>query len=87
MDTNIALLIQLTGVILIAILTVCLQRSLKSVALKYWTYAWLSLSLALIFLRLAFEYGSQANSLYSLYFFGEYLFGFMLVTGCRSLYS
>ncbi len=86
MDTNIALLIQLTGVILIAILTVCLQRSLKSVALKYWTYAWLSLSLGLIFLRLAFEYGSQANSLFSLYFFGEYLFGFMLVTGCRSLY-
>lgn len=87
MDSKIGLIIQLTGVMLITILTICLQRSLRSPALKYWTYAWLSLSFALICLRSAFDYGEQASSLYSLYFFGEYMFGFMLVTGCRNLYE
>ncbi|HMQ03191.1 MAG TPA: GGDEF domain-containing protein [Pyrinomonadaceae bacterium] len=87
MDSKIGLLIQLTGVLLITFLTVCLQRSVRSVALKYWTYAWLCLSLSLICLRFAFEYAQHAASLYSLYFFGEYLFGFLLVAGCRSLYE
>lgn len=87
MDSKLGLLIQLTGVTLITILTICLQRSLRSPALKYWAYAWLSLSFALIALRSAFDYGTQSSSLYSLYFFGEYLFGFLLVTGCRKLYE
>ncbi len=87
MDSKIGLLIQLTGVLLITFLTVCLQRSVRSVALRYWTYSWLCLSLSLICLRFAFDYAHHAASLYSLYFFGEYLFGFLLVSGCRSLYD
>lgn len=87
MDSKIGLLIQITGVMLITILTLFLQRSFKSTALKYWTYAWLSLSFALFCLRAAFDYDKHASSLYSLYFFGEYLFGYMLVAGCRSLHS
>ena len=86
MDSKLGLLIQLTGVLLITILTVFLQRSLRSNALKYWAYAWLCLSFALICLRSAFGYENRA-SLYSLYFFGEYLFGFMLVVGCRHLFD
>ena len=85
MDSKIGLIIQLTGVLLITLLTVFLRRSLSSKALKYWTYAWLCLSFALLCLRAGFAYEGQAASFYSLYFFGEYLFGFMLVTGCRSL--
>ena len=87
MDSKIGLIIQLTGVILITILTIFLQRSLKAIALKYWTYAWLCLSFSLISLRFAFSYQQQSESLYSLYFFGEYIFGFMLVAGCRSLHK
>ncbi len=85
MDSKLGLLIQLIGVLLITILTLFLQRSLRSVTLKYWTYAWLCLSFALICLRSAFDFSNPA-SLYSLYFFGEYLFGFMLLTGCRNLF-
>ncbi len=87
MDSKIALIIQITGVVLITILTIFLRRSLKVTALKYWTYAWLCLSFALISLRLAFSSEQHSDSLYSLYFFGEYLFGSMLVAGCRSLHK
>ena len=87
MDSKIALIIQITGVVLITILTIFLRRSLKVIALKYWTYAWLCLSFALISLRLAFSSEQHSDALYSLYFFGEYLFGFMLVAGCRSLHE
>ena len=77
MDSKIALIIQITGVVLITILTIFLRRSLNVLALKYWTYAWLCLSFALISLRLAFSSEQHSDSLNSLYFFGEYLFGFL----------
>ena len=87
MDSKIGLIIQLTGVMLITVLTMLLQRSLRSTALRFWAYAWLSLSFALICLRFAFELENHISSLYSLYFFGQYLFGLMLVAGCRYLYD
>ena len=85
MDSKIGLVIQMIGVGLITILTVFLRRSLKMVALKYWATSWLCLSFALICLRLAFSYEHGVNSLFSLYFLGEYLFGITLVAGCLSL--
>jgi diguanylate cyclase (GGDEF)-like protein len=85
MDSKIGLIIQLNGVILITILSLCLRRSLKVSALRYWTMAWLSLSFALICLRLGFSYGEFSSFLFTYYFLGEYLFGFLLVVGCRSL--
>jgi diguanylate cyclase (GGDEF)-like protein len=85
MDSKIGLIIQLNGVVLITILSLCLRRSLKVTALRYWTMAWLSLSFALICLRLAFGYEEFASFLFTYYFLGEYLFGFLLVIGCRSL--
>jgi diguanylate cyclase (GGDEF)-like protein len=85
MDSKIGLIIQLTGVFLITVLTLFLRRSLKVVALKYWTMAWLCLSFSLICLRLAFSYDDYSNALYSFYFLGEYVFGFLLVMGCISL--
>jgi len=87
MDSKIGLIIQLNGVVLITILSLCLRRSLKVTALKYWTTAWLSLSFALICLRLAFSYEEFASFLFTYYFLGEYLFGFLLVVGCRHLDS
>ncbi len=85
MDSQIGLIIQLNGVILITVLSLCLRRALQLTALKYWTMAWLCLSFALICLRLAFGYDELASFLFAYYFLGEYLFGFMLVAGCRSL--
>lgn len=85
MDSKIGLLIQLAGVCLITLLTLFLRRSLKVVALKHWTNAWLCLSFALFCLRLAFSYQEYSIQLFSFYFFTEYLFGFLIVAGCRSL--
>ena len=85
MDSKIGLIIQLNGVVLMTVLSLCLRRSLGLTSLKYWTIAWLSLSFALICLRLGFSYEEFASFLFSYYFLGEYIFGFMLVAGCRSL--
>lgn len=87
MESKFALLVQLNGVFLITLLSVFLRRSLKLTALKYWTTAWLSQSFALICLRLAFDYQDLNMLLFSYYFLGEYIFGFMLVAGCKSLYG
>lgn len=85
MESKFALLVQLNGVFLITILSVFLRRSLKLTALRYWTTAWLSMSFALICLRLAFDYRDLNTLLFTYYFLGEYIFGFMLVAGCLSL--
>ncbi|MFN6962436.1 MAG: GGDEF domain-containing protein [Pyrinomonadaceae bacterium] len=85
MDSKIGLLIQLAGVCLISLLTIFMRRSLRVAALRYWTNAWLCLTVALLSLRMAAEADTWAKPLYSFFFFGEYVFGFLLVTGCRSL--
>ncbi len=85
MDSKIGLIIQLAGVSLITLLTLFLRRSLNVVALKHWTNAWLFLSCALFCLRLAFSYDEYSTQLFSFYFLCEYIFGFLLVAGCRSL--
>ncbi|MEO7658770.1 MAG: hypothetical protein ABIV48_04065, partial [Pyrinomonadaceae bacterium] len=85
MDSKIGLIIQLAGVALITLLTLFLKRSINVKALKHWTNAWLFLCLALFCLRLAFGYGEYSVELFSLYFLSHYLFGFLLVAGCRSL--
>jgi diguanylate cyclase (GGDEF)-like protein len=85
MDSKVGLIIQLAGVSLITLLTLFLRRSIQVVALKHWTNAWLFLSFALFCLRLAFSYGDYSLQLFSFYFLSEYVFGFLLVAGCRSL--
>lgn len=85
MDSKIGLIIQLAGVSLITLLTLFLRRSISVVALKHWTNAWLFLCVALFCLRLAFSYEEYSTQLFSFYFLTEYIFGFLLVAGCRSL--
>ena len=85
MDSKIGLIIQLAGVSLVTLLTLFLRRSINVVALKHWTNAWLFLSCALFCLRLAFSAEEYSTQLFSFYFLTEYLFGFLLVAGCRSL--
>ncbi|MBP6002579.1 MAG: GGDEF domain-containing protein [Pyrinomonadaceae bacterium] len=85
MDSKIGLIIQLAGVSLITLLTLFLRRSLKVVALVHWTHAWLFMSFALFCLRLAFSYDEYSTQLFSFYFLTQYVFGFFLIAGCRSL--
>ncbi len=85
MDSKIGLIIQLAGVSLITLLTLFLRRSISMVALKHWTNAWLFLCFSLFCLRLAFSYEEYSQQLFSFYFLTEYMFGFLLVAGCRSL--
>ncbi|MGI8812762.1 MAG: GGDEF domain-containing protein [Pyrinomonadaceae bacterium] len=85
MDSKLSLIVELNSVFLITVLSLLLRRSLKVTALKYWTVAWLCLCFALISLRLAFNYDQLSTLLFTYYFLGEYLFGFMVVAGCRSL--
>lgn len=85
MDSKVGLFIQLAGVSLITLLTLFLRRSINVVALKHWTNSWLFLCVALFCLRLAFSYEEYSVQLYSFYFMAEYVFGFLLVAGCRSL--
>jgi diguanylate cyclase (GGDEF)-like protein len=85
MDSKIGLIVQLNGVFVVTLMCLLLNRSLRLTALKYWTIAWLSLSFSLISLRLGFEYADFGALLFTYYFLGQYIFGFLLVAGCRSL--
>ncbi|MBX7061231.1 MAG: GGDEF domain-containing protein [Pyrinomonadaceae bacterium] len=84
MDENIGLIVQISGVALIALLTVFLRRSLKIAALSYWANAWCILCFGLICLRFAAVHSSMIQIL-GLYFVTQYLFGFLLAAGCYSL--
>lgn len=85
MESTIGLVIQFTGVFLIAVLSLFLRRSLKTAASTYWAIAWTSLSFALFCLSYAFLYKEISKPLFCLYFLGEYVFGLMLIFGCRAL--
>ena len=77
-----ALLVQAAGALLLAALSVVLYRTARSRALGFWAAAWLSLSLAVTCLWAAFYLGSMRSAAQSVYLFGEYLFGFLLLAGC-----
>lgn len=85
MDSTTGLVIQFTGVFLIAVLSLLLRRTLKTPASNFWTAAWISLSFGLISLSAAFIYGQFTRLLFGLYFLAEYIFGFLLIFGCLSL--
>jgi len=84
MDSNVGLAIQCVGILLITLLSLFMQSSIKSNALRYWTASWVSLSLSLISLFAAFRLASTATIFYSCYFLAEYLFGLLFIAGCRS---
>src|SRR6185295_11000177 len=84
MDSNVGLAIQCVGVLLITLLSMFMRSSIKSIALKYWTASWASLSLSLLGLFIGFQIGSKQTIFYSFYFFGEYIFGLLFIAGCRS---
>jgi diguanylate cyclase (GGDEF)-like protein len=84
MDSNVALAIQCGGILLITLLFLFMRSWIESASLKYWIVSWTSLSLALLSLFIGFHVEPNARLLYSLYFFGEYVFGLLLIAGCHS---
>lgn len=84
MDSNVGLAIQCIGTLLLTLLSLFMQSSIKSAALKYWTASWASLSLALVCLFVGFHVELSQTVFYSFYFYGEYLFGLLFVAGCRN---
>ena len=84
MDSNVGLAIQCVGVLLITLLSLFMRSSIKSNALRYWTAAWASLSLALLSLFIGFQLAPRQTIFYSGYFLGEHLFGLLFIAGCRS---
>ncbi len=84
MDSNVGLAIQCVGILLITLLSLFIQSSIKSPSLKYRTASWASLGAALISLFIGFHFQPNPKLFYSLYFFGEYLFGLLFIAGCLS---
>jgi diguanylate cyclase (GGDEF)-like protein len=84
MDSNVGLAIQCGGILLITLLSLFIRSSIRSLSLKYWTASWASLSLALLTLFIGFHVQPSQKIFYSIYFFGEYLFGLLFIAGCQS---
>ena len=84
MDSNVGLAIQCGGILLITLLSLFMRSSIKSGSLRYWTASWASLSVALLSLFIGFHIGLTQKLFYSIYFFGEYLFGLLFIAGCQS---
>jgi diguanylate cyclase len=79
----VGLMIQCMGIVLVAVLSCLLTRSIRRPYLDYWAMSWVCLGLALYSLLFAFYTSAPSRWLYSLYFFGEYAFGYLFVAGCR----
>lgn len=79
------LLLQAIGIAQFASLSFLLARSIRRDYLRYWWPAWVSLALALFALFFALRVPDSQPYLEPLYYFGEYVFGGLLVAGCRAL--
>jgi diguanylate cyclase (GGDEF)-like protein len=84
MDSNVGLAIQCVGILLVTLLSLFMRSSIKSLSLKYWTASWASLSVALLSLFIGFHVAPNQKIYYSIYFFGEYLFGLLFIAGCQN---
>src|SRR6185503_17398847 len=83
----IGLTIQCAGILLVTILSFFMTRSFRRAFLDYWTAGWIALSVALLSLSVAFRLPSLSKLYYSIYFLGEYAFGYLFVAGCRNYAS
>src|ERR1051325_1931828 len=83
----IGLTIQCAGICLITILSFFMTRSIQRRFLDYWTAAWVCLSVALFSLAVGFRAPSMHRLYYSVYFLGEYAFGYLFAWGCRNYAS
>jgi diguanylate cyclase (GGDEF)-like protein len=81
--TTLALVTQWIGTLLTLCLLVFLAQSIRRPILRYWAAAWLALAIALGSLTMAFRQPRLQVPFETLYFFGEYVFAFLLIAGSR----
>jgi diguanylate cyclase (GGDEF)-like protein len=77
--------VQAGGIALLALLTASLCRSIDRTYLRYWAAAWTAMAIALGMLFVSFHAGRLGRVAQFVYFLGEYVFGFLLIAGCRNL--
>jgi diguanylate cyclase (GGDEF)-like protein len=80
---SVGLLIQALGALLIATLCLVLQKTVRRDPLAYWSAGWFALSFSLLALFVAFSYPPLKHFGEGAYILGEYLFGYLVVVGCR----
>jgi diguanylate cyclase len=85
--TATATTVQCAAIILLAILSFFLTRSVRKQALDYWTAGWILLAVALSSLLIAFNFTGLRDLFLVGYFFGEWAFGYLLIAGCRNVAS
>jgi diguanylate cyclase (GGDEF)-like protein len=81
--TTLGLIIQWIGTILVLSLLAFLAQSVRKPLVWNWATGWLALVVALGALAVAFRTPAYQVPLEALYFFGEYVFAFCLISGCR----
>lgn len=84
MDSNVGLAIQCIGILLLTLLSLFIRSTIRGASLKYWTASWATLSVALLSLLIGFQLQPTQKLFYSVYFFGEYVFGLLFIAGCRN---
>jgi diguanylate cyclase (GGDEF)-like protein len=70
------------GALLIATLCMVLQKTVRREPLEYWAAGWFALFIALVALFFSFLAPFQRVG-QGVYIFGEYLFGYLVIAGCR----
>jgi len=83
MDSNVGLVLQCVGILVLTSISIFLRRTIKRASLKHWTATWSSLSLALLILFVTFHFTVTTTFLFSVYFLGQYIFGLVFISGSR----
>jgi diguanylate cyclase (GGDEF)-like protein len=83
--TTLGLIIQWIGTILVLSLLAFLAQSVRRPLIRYWAAGWLALVVSLGALGIAFRFPAYQVPLEAAYFFGEYVFAFCLIRGCRQV--
>ena len=88
------LLVQALGALAMAALAIALYRTMPRAALKYWAIGWSTLCVSLAALYVASYVAPTANPTadprtlvylgHALYLLGEYVFGYLVIAGCRA---
>lgn len=78
------LIIQFSGIVLVASLSLFLTRSIQRKFLVYWTIAWFCLAGALLALIIGPNIGQREKVFVIVYALGEYTFGLMFIFGCQN---
>jgi diguanylate cyclase (GGDEF)-like protein len=80
-------MLQCVGIVLVSALCFLLTRSIRRRFLNYWALSWPCLTISLSALLIAFCQPVPVKPFYSIYFLGEYAFGYLFVSGCRNCVS